>query len=453
MTMKHLFGLKTLLILLLSIHLKAQKFSFSKSEIVSDLSLLKTKLEQNHATLYTYSTKDQINDWFNYQIKNLPDSMSHLETYKLISSISSLIKDGHSYIYPSQQHLNEFFNSAPLFPIDVFLTGDSLVVLKNYSYEQNIPIGAIITNINGLSTNDIRLLITKHTSRDGDNLEYPQHLFYKFFAANYSYFFGFPKNFKIEFIDNVGKNKEVVVEGLNRDAIKLERKAEQEKGISLHFLENSTSTAILTVKSFSNKNLKEEYRQKFKPEIKKAFKNLKQQNIENLAIDIRDNQGGEISNGIYLLKFFMNSTFKCVDSYYSLRGQKMKKLNSIWDNPIKPRGKNHFKGKVFVLINGGSYSCSSIVANTFKESKRGLTLGQMTGGSAYVNSGAPNLFLTLPNSKVLVTIPKTRYLLRENLNSIGLGVIPDIYIQDKPERMTGGSDNYNVMLKNIIHPK
>lgn len=82
-----------------------------------------------------------------------------------------------------------------------------------------------------------------------------------------------------------------------------------------------------------------------------------------------------------------------------------KKFNAGWSKFFEP-SKKAYTGKVYVFTNGGSYSCSAIVANTIKESKRAQIVGEITGGSAYVNSGAPNKVVTLPHTKISLLYPK-----------------------------------------------
>ncbi|MEZ4920866.1 MAG: S41 family peptidase [Saprospiraceae bacterium] len=417
-----------------------QEAFYTKGEIVSDLKYLKNEVEQNHPNLYTYSSKTMIDNWFDDKYENLPETISQTKAFEIITSFSSVLKDGHSYIYPSAKHLEDFFNSAPLFPLDVFLTSDSLVVVRNFSNEQNIPIGATLIEINGIQVADILDLIVQHTCRDGENMKYPKHLVYQFFPAYYSYFFGFKDRYTIEFMDENNKLSTVEILGLPRSVIKSKRIKTFEKGIYFNILPNGYS-AVLTIKSFDKRVLKNDYNQNFKTEIKNVFKTINDKQIKNLAIDLRDNQGGELSNGIYLLQYFMDSAFQCVYSYYKVKNGKNKKFNAKWSKFFKPN-KNAFTGKVFVFTNGGSYSCSAIVANTIKESQRGQLLGEMTGGSAYVNSGGPNKVIILPNTKISFTIPKTQYKLRENLNNIGLGVMPDIKIIDSPNKILNGQDNY-----------
>ncbi len=428
------------IIILGYLKLLGQDNLFAKSEIISDLKYLKSELEQNHPNLYTYSSKTTVDSWFEDIYKNLPDSINQAVAFKIITSFSSVLKDGHSYIYPSAKHLKDFFNTATLFPLDVFLTSDSLVVVRNFSNEQNIPVGSKLTKINGILVVDILDLIIQHTSRDGNNFEYPKHLTYQFFPAYYSYFFGFKDQYQIEFIDKMNKLQTVQISGLPRSEIKIERVKRIEKGINFEILPNGYS-AVLTIKSFDKKILKNDYNQNFKNEIKNIFNAIEKKQIKNLAIDLRDNQGGDLSNGIYLLQHFMDSSFQCVYSYYKVKNGQNTKFNAGWSKYFKPN-KKAFTGKVYVFTNGGSYSCSAIVANTIKETKRGQIVGEMTGGSAYVNSGAPNNVVILPNTKILFTIPKTQYNLRKDLSNLGLGVQPNIRIIDNPNKILNGQDNY-----------
>lgn len=431
-----------LLILLVLVNLKllGQDNLYSKDEILSDLKLLKAELEQNHPNLYTYTSKETVDNWFENTYKNLPDAINHVEAFKIVTSFSSILKDGHSYIYPSAKHLDNFFNSAPLFPLDVFLSNDSLIVVRNFSNEQNIPTGAILTKINGTPVSEIVDLIVRHTCRDGNNLNYPKHLLYQFFPAYYSYFYDFQERYTIEFIDQNKVSNTVEISGLPRSEIKAKRAENPEKGIEFNILSNQYA-AVLTIKSFDNAILKNDYKQKFKKEIKTIFRTIQEKKIKNLAIDLRDNQGGELSNGVYLLQRFMDTSFQAVHSYYKVKNGQNQKFNSGWAKFFKPP-KSAFKGKVYVFTNGGSFSCSSIVSNTIKENKRGQIVGEMTGGSAYINTGAPNNVVTLPNTKISFTIPKTQYNLRKDMNNIGLGVVPDIYIVDYPNKLLNGKDNY-----------
>jgi hypothetical protein len=460
--MKKLTASKHYCILVLSIfifsqNINAQETSLSRSEFTEDLNFLKKDLLLNHPNLYTYSSPEEVDSWFTTSVRSLPDSISHQQAYLIVSSISSVIKDGHSYIYPSAKHLDYFFKSAPLFPFEVFLDKQGLIVTQSFTEDPTIPLNSKLISVNGHKVQSILGELLKGSARDGNNLSYPEHVVYKFFPASYSFRFGFTDQYIIEYSDAPGRITKVIVDGLQRDEIR-QRRAQMNqhkgKGITLN-IEKDKSFAVLAVPSFDKSVLQKDYQQKFKKEVKKAFKRLEEEGIQYLAIDLRDNQGGALSNGIFLLQHFMTVPFQSVHSYYKVKtsrnGKRIEKqLTSKWDNFFKPKKANHFDGEVFMFANGGSYSCSSIVANTFTFNKRGTIIGSMTGGSSFVNSGAPNKLSTLPNSKILVTIPKTKYQLRENLNKIGDGVEPNIKVKDTPFRYPHLSDTYITVLKETI---
>ena len=347
--MKNSNALVLFIWMLCSTNLTAQSPQFSKEEIISDLEYLKKELELNHPNLYTYSSKEIISKWFKSQISNVSDSTSEKDAFKLITSFSSLLKDGHSYIYPSSKHLDDFFNSALLFPLDVFLMDDKLIVVRNFSTEQNIPLGSTLVEINGVKVEDIQTEIVQHTGRDGNNEEYPKHLYYKFFPAYYSYFYGFQDRYTITYQDKLRMLKSMNIKGLTRNEIKTKRDPKQGHGIELQIIPNHKS-AIISIKSFDKSILKNDYNQIFKNEIKKIFRIIEEQNIQHIAIDLRDNQGGALSNGVFLLQHFMNSPFQCVSSYYILKNGKRKQLTTKWDKFFDPNKKHHFNGDVYLFM-------------------------------------------------------------------------------------------------------
>ena len=439
---------------------KSQSTYLSKEQIKEDLVYLKDELIKKHPNLYIYSSPQEVEFFFEETIARLPDRVPYPGAYKLVSSVSGILKDGHSYIYPSAEHLDKFYNSALIFPLEVSLSEGNLLVIENFSEEQNIPIGSKLVAINDIPIGEIQETITQNISRDGDNLEYPKHLYYKFFPAYFSFFYGYQDSFKIKYESKDGQLHTRAIAGLSRDELRAKRNtlipsgSLGNTGIYLkQFPENQL--AVLTIKSFDKKILKVDYQQKFKKEIREAFKEIKDNKIQHLAIDLRNNQGGALRNGVFLLQNFADKPFKCVNAYHTVKidkqtkKRKLKKLNSKWDDFFRPN-KNRFRGKVYLFTNGGSFSCSAIVANTFKENKSGVILGQMTGGSAYINSGGPNEVISLPNSKVTFTIPKTQYALREDLSKIEKGVLPDIEIKENSLLNKAGNDLYMEKLKEII---
>ena len=435
--------------LLTAQHIAAQEIDISKSQMTEDLLYLKSELLQKHPNLYTYTQPEMVDNFFKDIMADLPESISSQSAYLLVSSISAMIRDGHSYVYPSQSHLDQFYTSAPLFPFDLFLDRDRLYVIADHSDEQQMPIGAKLLSINNIRTDEIMETIIGHVARDGYNLGYAEHLAYEFFPAYFSFFYGRQDRFDIKY-QHGNEIKTIQAKGQVRPVIKKRRMAKQSAvnskpaAIATTFYP-SDKLAVLTIQSFDNDLLKKDYGLKFKTEIKEAFASIAEQDIDYLAIDLRGNQGGALDNGVYLLQQFMRTSFQCVYAYHKVKWdkktqtRKMQRINNKWDDFFEPTS-NAFQGEVFLICDGGSFSCSAIVANAFKESKRGKVIGTMTGGSAYFNSGGPTEVVSLPNSKVTFSLPITQYQLRKQTENIGAGVIPDRVVSQQVNLLIEGRD-------------
>lgn len=67
----------------------------------SDLAIYKKALEETHPSLYRFTSKEKFDSLFIFIRANLNDKTSELDFFRSISQISSLIREGHSYVQPS----------------------------------------------------------------------------------------------------------------------------------------------------------------------------------------------------------------------------------------------------------------------------------------------------------------------------------------------------------------
>ena len=218
-----------------------------------------------------------------------------------------------------------------------------------------------------------------------------------------------------------------------------------------------------------------------------SFKRIKNNKSKALIIDLRDNGGGRLSEITDLYSYLADSSFvflqkskvasktslfatdyfkgggiisktlKAVFSplYYGFtffRVHKNEDGNYYYKSGSKPSKKNEnsFKGKIYVLINGGSFSASSIISSNLKGSKRATFVGEETGG-AYNGCVAGQMpMLKLPKSKVkirfgLVTV-KPYY--KSTID--GRGIFPDKEITPTlQDRINGVDPEMNWILEDI----
>ena len=98
-----------------------------------------------------------------------------------------------------------------------------------------------------------------------------------------------------------------------------------------------------------------------------------------------------------------------------------------------------FSGKLFVLINGGSFSNSGIFCSVLKEHKRAYFIGEETGGSEFVICGAARS-LSLPNTGIQALLPQLQFQIKAYEKDSLHGVKPDLTIVPEIEDLIEGRD-------------
>jgi C-terminal processing protease CtpA/Prc len=91
----------------------------------------------------------------------------------------------------------------------------------------------------------------------------------------------------------------------------------------------------------------------------------------------------------------------------------------------------HYNGKMYVLINGNSFSASSLISTHLKANNRAIFVGEETGG-AY-NGTVAGIFKNyqLPNTKIKVRMGLMQIEAPQKQSPDGYGIKPDITILPK----------------------
>jgi C-terminal processing protease CtpA/Prc len=189
-------------------------------------------------------------------------------------------------------------------------------------------------------------------------------------------------------------------------------------------------TALLKISSFWMGREGE-----YKRFLKSAFLSIRQNGTNNLIIDVRNNEGGKDKRGALLLSWLMDKKFRYYDrlqattnkkytvspyarlpKFYGIMRHLIKQTDTgtfVWNhNPNlkmqKPK-KDSYTGKVYILINGGSFSVTSEFAAVAHYLKRATFIGEETGGGYYGNNSGTFMIVTLPNSRLNLGIPMLAY--------------------------------------------
>lgn len=387
---------------------------FNVAELQDDFTHLRNTLEKKHANLYLYTDKNTFNHFFDSLYAAINRPMTALEFYALITPLSSVVKNGHSYVLPGEKS-REYYNKHELFtPLQIKWIDNKMYVGMNCSSDTTLKDSVQITAINGVAAEDIFATLLTRQVRDGNNTTYPTWILNNYFREYYSYVFGHPAAFNISYINADNATATTSLQALPKDSIKYYQRTKyapsqetNSKGISLVF---NNTTATLTIKTFDNDNLKEIYNQNFKTEIGVCFTQIKEKNAPRLILDLRDNQGGDPKNGILLLSHLLNHPFEMIH-----KGPVSAGIFQPADEP--------YTRTLYVLVNGGSFSNTGMVSACLAANNRGIFIGEETGGNQYILSGDAFTY-TLPHTKIEYEIATTTYQLNDKVKTAGHGVIP-----------------------------
>ena len=223
---------------------------------------------------------------------------------------------------------------------------------------------------------------------------------------------------------------------------------------TLDFIGPDSTVAYMKIRGFSNGDYKTFYEE--------SFKTIDSLGIKNMVLDLRNNGGGRLPEIDKLYSYFTDTPYKLIQPsevttrtpfipyFISNTNSGVLQGLAILFSPVilthnllktekiddtlyynfkaskehQPDPKN-YKGKLYVLINGNSFSASSILSAQLKGSHRATFVGQETGG-AY-NGTVAGIFkgYELPNSKVLMRIGMMQVQTYYSVEPDGYGVTVD----------------------------
>jgi carboxyl-terminal processing protease len=162
----------------------------------------------------------------------------------------------------------------------------------------------------------------------------------------------------------------------------------------------------------------------------------KHSNLQSIVVDVRGNGGGSTPQS--LLAKLMEKPYhiwreSTPDSIGIFRSWGAENEELVWSQTFRPTD-DRYRGQVYVLIDGGCASaCEDFVA-PFKETHRGVLIGEPTWGS----TGQP-INTDLGNGMSLAVSTK-RESFPDGSQFEGIGITPDIAVHASAEDLAAGRD-------------
>ncbi len=387
---------------------------------------------------------------------------------------------------------------GPLSQFDFELFDNKMYVVKNKSYDKSIKVGTEVLEVNAIKTQEYLKDYDKLFTSDGYNKTFKNNRLPRWFGRFFTqengikdtinYTFKFNDSTKLvsiyrKIVDTAGIAKQkpkvmtelqIAENKIKTKALKIKNDVEgydketKEYRRNLKFIEKDSSVAVIKIRGFSEGDYETFYEE--------SFKKIQDYKSKTLIIDLRFNGGGrlaEINNlysylsekeyvflkespiasktSLFNVEYFKGPFYwlplKIVASpiVYGIIYFKVHKNDdgnyyaSMMTKPKKIK-EMAFKGKIYVLINGGSFSASSIISSNLQGSKRATFVGEETGG-AYNGTVAGQMPLQkLPNSEMNLKLGLAGCIPFYQTEKEGRGIFPDKEIIPTLQDRIDGND-------------
>ena len=471
-------------------------------QLKKDVDFVYKKLQKRHPNLYYYSSKEKLDYKFDSLKTTITTPLKPLEFYKKISPVVAAIRQGHTYVLAPEKEYSKKETKAiikngvgPFSQFDFSFYDNKLYVFKNKSHNKTIAAGTEVLSVNGVQPQKLIAEYNQYYSSDGFNETLKKNGAARRFVAAFTTEFGikdslsyiFKSNDSIKtvtikrFKDSITKKDSKKSPKITSISSKSQHAFQRKKRIngydkttktfirSLDFFPKDSSVAILKIKAFK--------KGKYHRFYKESFAKIQKQDAKTLIIDLRNNGGGRLAEIVNLYSYLADSTFIFLEksevvsrasvfegAYYNSNSVAEKAVKTLFSpfvygyllfsvhkdkegknyfaTETKPHkiNKNAFSGQMYVLINGGSFSASSILSSNLKGAGRALFIGEETGGDYNGTVAGFMPVVKLPHSELKVRVGIMNVKPYYQTDVTGHGIYPDILIKPTLEDLIQQKD-------------
>jgi len=453
-----------------------------QSELRSDFDLLRKWLEEAHAGLYRYATKSEMDHVFELERAKLAHSMNKQDFLAVLAETLAQIRCGHTNVTADDDTLTAMSKSRK-FPFRVRLEGKRLIVLLNDTKsDATIRPGMEVTKIDGKLASAIAKRLMQFEPADGDIVT-GKRMHIGNFAKSYWLYLNRADQFTVAAKDGLGRQVVSVFSGVTD-----EERAHNQNPVNATVLsrlmnldwvgDRNTALRFLEDPKIAEIRIRYFLGDDFPAWLETTFKSLKQKGTTDLILDLRGNGGGKDMFGALLVSYLTDKPFRYFDRIEIRTLSPTFREHSDWipgfeetlrdGTSSNPEGgylattklhpglseqspsEHAFRGRVFVLIDGGTFSTAADVCAIIRHLRRATFIGEETGGAYYGNNSGAMPIVTLPNSKFRIRLPMYEYWNAVSGDpGIRRGTVPDYLVPTRAVHILLGHDDPLAMVRKL----
>jgi C-terminal processing protease CtpA/Prc len=353
-------------------------------------------------------------------------------------------------------------------------------VLQNTGpLRDSVKRGVVLQAIDSVPISVLLSQMREYISVDGFHNGFSNSLISTGFAPRFVWLYGQQPFYKVQYIDSAGKNLQATVRPQPprpKDSLRTAPRPPKPPATAkpaYGFLEMDSAGhfAYMRLNSFSGN--------KVNGFVRQSFRQLAESGTQNLILDLRGNSGGRIKKSVLLGKYLSDHPFKVADSvsaagfqfpysryvqsgwayrwfgwlFVSKGSDGRLHMKSMERKLYKPKTKQHFNGKLYVLTGGRTFSAAVLFLNYLNHQNNLVLAGEETGGGARGNSSVLMPDIVLPYTKIRARLPLFRMVSNTSLPHNGRGIMPDKKVYPSTHDFHAGKDPVLESVKEIITQK
>ena len=379
--------------------LTAEIFSEVKSttlavdDMHSDITELYKTLGEYHPQLYTFTSKDSLDQIYHEIVSSIDTALTTERFYARVAKLADAIRCSHTGAQLPSRHqvlADSFGNHLPL---KLYFTNGRAYLISTLHNPERLALGSEILAINDKSIREIIREVFAYIPSEGCNSTTKYREINRKFNSLY-YLVDDTEAFRIQF--RHGK----VIDNINVPACRLadlefdSDSHEENSNVTIEYF-NNRSAAFLKVSSFAITDMDH-----YMTSLDSIFRDLRSLDIPDLVLDLRDNSGGHPIFAAQLLSYLTKREYT-----YFRRINGLPEFEPLY-NAMEPNSLN-FNGKVYVLVNGGCLSTTGHLISLLKDRTDARFVGEDPGSTFRCNDFSTQV--TLTNSGIVVNVPRVTF--------------------------------------------
>ena len=427
----------------------------SVKEARADIDFIKNTLEKGHPNLYRYISKKAFDKKIDSLKRAIKQPITQIALRNAVLSVLTFIGNGHLSLTIDGSRAEIAAAKAAIsktHPIEQFnyrILQGRLFITSTSDPNALVPPGAEVVSINGITVAKMLADFCSVISSDGYNQTFKFTMLSEGVIRDaFTQFYGLKESlaFKIKVNDSTRVVKV--------NAVPVRKPAPVKTGKqNPDFILLPNASAYLKVTGFpqipfagfasipgqSQSGLLAQLQSPYLS----VFQRLASSRATSLILDLRNNTGGDYLTATNLFSYLIDRPSLFARVADSVLNNKVKTPNERLKygsgTPVTPQSLS-FKGTLYVLINGGTFSCASLLAANLQGMGRAVVIGEESGGGRNYLTGGLITEAVAPNSRLILRfgniVMETPILEKTE----GRGVMPDHEVSYSIKEYLSGVD-------------